>query len=70
MNADERADALAAVAVELVGERYAPGRLPKVPEPADVIAERRRILIGADEREAVARIRDRKLAGAIREWSA
>lgn len=72
MTPDDRADALAAIAIELAGERFGPGRLPqvKVPVPAEVIAERRRILVGGDEQVAVARIRERRLAGAIRRWQA
>lgn len=81
---DERVERLARIAVELIGERFGPGRLrrPKVRDEAAVIAERQRILVGGDgrsekaERARAARLaaaqlrRDRKLAGAIRRWSA
>jgi hypothetical protein len=36
---------LDAIAAELLGERFGPRRLAKVPTAADVIAERRRILL-------------------------
>ena len=42
------------IALELVGERFGPGRLrqPRIHDAVEVIAERRRVLVGDDD-EAV-----------------
>jgi len=64
---------LEAIAAELIGERFGPGRLrrAKVSTPAEVIAERRRILLGEQPtRTERALRRDRELAAAIKEWTA
>ena len=64
---------LEAIAAELVGERFGPGRLrrAKVSTPAEVIAERRRILLGEQPTRAErAMRRDRELAAAIRKLDA
>lgn len=64
---------LEAIAAELVSERFGPGRLrrAKVQLSAEVIAERRRILLGEQtNRTDRALRRDRELAAAIKEWSA
>lgn len=65
-------DRLAAIADELLGERFGPGRMPaaKVPEPAAVIAQRRRILLGEQRSRASRALhRDRELTAAIKGWS-
>jgi hypothetical protein len=64
---------LEAIAAELIGERFGPGRLrrAKVSLSADVIAERRRILLGEQPtRTERALRRDRELAAAIRKLDA
>jgi hypothetical protein len=61
------------LAEALLSERFGPGRLRrvKVSLSAEVIAERRRILLGEQPtRTERALRRDRELAAAIKGWSA